>query len=84
MIEECGLPREEAVFNAVYKLLNFQPKARAVRLEQSCPICKGKTTAYLSYILPSFDKSQNGATQYCGYYCSRCDFTGAGSRRVQA
>lgn len=83
MIAECGLLDNELAQWAMGKLLDWQPTAREIRLEPQCPICKRQSTVYLSYILPTFDKSENHLIQFCGYYCPRCDFSGAGRREVK-
>ena len=61
----------------IERLLAWQPKAIAIRVE-CCDVCGG---LMLSYMLREFGHTQwRERRQTCGFWCSSCDFSNAGSR----
>lgn len=54
----------------------------AVRIEQTVCHCR-RRALMLSFVLPNLDRlriDRDGLRQECGYWCTVCDFSNAGSR----
>jgi len=70
------------------RLLQWQPTAMYIRLEKdACPDCK-LSDGFVSYQLPQdlpggeWHHERGDGMESCGFWCSRCDWSNAGSRPI--
>lgn len=73
---------ERAIRSATIELWAWQPQAHAVKeAAETCPCCH--SGAYLTYIIPICREREplDITLEYCGYYCSCCDYGSSGARK---
>jgi len=59
----------------------YWPDAVRVLPSGECPVCHDDSE--YSFVLPEFDQfTPDGTYQNCGYWCSNCGWSNAGSREI--
>jgi hypothetical protein len=62
----------------IARLTAWQPKAKSIRHEGKCSVCK--QAALLSYTTPERSPDPRPDYERCGHYCGACGFSGSTSR----